>query len=371
MSLPCSPAALVTPLVRQLDVLRAQAHESGIIPLGIRDRALWDDYVRSHPDGSLFHTTAWMESVADAFGHRQHYLIARSRGVIRGVLPMFHVRSRIGGSMLVSVPYSVGGGILADSESVRNDLWDTARRIARETSARTIDLRAEGSDLADCEPVEGYVSFKRELPDHVEDVLAWLPRKARAAARNARFKHGLTVDFDPVHLPTAWQLYCRSMRRLGSICYPRRFFEGLVERFGEDAFVQIVRFEDRVIAALVSFRFGDTFLPYFAGCDERFNGCNTNNFLYLAAMEKAVELGCRVFDFGRTRADNKGSYDFKRFHGFEPKPLPYGRWVAEGAAPANLTPSNPKFRLARNVWRHLPLALSVYLGTRVARHVPG
>ncbi|MEZ6085522.1 MAG: hypothetical protein R3E58_16640 [Phycisphaerae bacterium] len=59
------------------------------------------------------------------------------------------------------------------------------------------------------------------------------------------------------------------------------------------------------------------------GCDERFNRCNTNHFVYMTAMERAVEMGCTVFDFGRTRRDNEGSFNFKRFFGFEPTPLEY------------------------------------------------
>jgi len=273
--------------------------------------------------------------------------------------------------MLVSVPYAVGGGLLADDDGTRELLWYLATETAREVGARTIELRSEVGEVAGLTSIDGYVAFRRPLPDRLEDVLGFLPRKARAAARNAREKFGLTVEFGEHYLPSVWRLYARSMRRLGSLCYPYRFFETLLERCRRQTFVQVVRNDCQIIAGLVSFRFGTTFLPYFAGCDERFNRMNGNNLLYLAAMERAVTEGCRVFDFGRTRVSNRGSYDFKRFHGFAPQPLGYQRWVADGTAAPDLSPSNPRFRLARRLWRHLPMSAVVRLGAWASRHIPG
>jgi hypothetical protein len=88
-------------------------------------------------------------------------------------------------------------------------------------------------------------------------------------------------------------------------------------------------------------------------------------------MERAVEHGYRVFDFGRSRRDNKGSYDFKRFSGFEPRPLQYQCYTQPGHAPLDLSPDNPSFRLMRRLWPHTPLWISQTLGARLARHFPG
>jgi hypothetical protein len=88
-------------------------------------------------------------------------------------------------------------------------------------------------------------------------------------------------------------------------------------------------------------------------------------------MERAVAAGYRVFDFGRSRRDNAGSFDFKRFHGFEPIALQYQRFSPSGQAPPSLSPSARRFRLARRVWKHLPLTLTQYASSRLAKHLPG
>lgn len=336
-----------------------------------RDWAAWDRYVRTHPDGGLFHTMAWMHSVRDAFGHQCRYLLAKRAGRVVGVLPLFEIRSIFGGTMLVSVPYAVGGGVVCDHAGVAQDLLAAAIKLAERIGANTIDMRSSQRRFEVLSPVDHYVGFERRLPDRAEDVLEWLPRKARAAARNGENKYRLTSEFDRQQLPMVWRLYCRSMRRLGSISYPYRFFEELCERLRDDAHVQIVRAGRAVVAGLVSFKFGDRLIPYFVGTRGEANALSANNYLYMTAMRRAVEVGCKVFDFGRTRIDNTGALNFKRFHGFEPAPLGYQRWTASGQSVADLTPANPRFQLARRVWRRLPVTLCTWMGTRLARHIPG
>lgn len=342
-----------------------------IVALSPERHAEWDRYVARHADGSLFHTLAWGGAVRDAFGHADHYWTALRDDRIVGVLPAFLVASRIAGRMLVSVPYGVGGGIIAEDGEAAKALFETARRTAGELGCSMIDLRSERATTPDLPIVDRYVGFRRELPDRAEDVLSWLPRKARAAARNARDKYGLTAHFEDDNLALVWRLYTISMRRLGSLNYPYRFFEALADRFRDRHWVTVVRRNGQPVAGLVTFLFRDRVMPYFIGTTDAARHCSAANFIYLAVMERAVAAGYRVFDFGRSRRDNSGSYDFKRFHGFEPRPLQYQRFVEPGCGTIDLSPTNPAFRLARRIWPHLPLCVTRFAGAHMSRHIPG
>ena len=146
-----------------------------------------------------------------------------------------------------------------------------------------------------------YVTFARRLPLRVEELATYLPRKARAAVRQAQAREGLTVRHDAALLRTVWKLYARSMRRLASINYPYSFFESLVDRLGRRAWVTVVSRGERPIAGLLSFVFRDTVYPYFVGADERVRCTGASNLIYFAVMERAVRAGLRNFDFGRSR----------------------------------------------------------------------
>jgi FemAB-related protein (PEP-CTERM system-associated) len=334
-----------------------------------RTAGLWEAYASAHPECTLFHTLSWRDAVAEAFGHANRYLIGWRGDRVAGVFPLTRVDSHLAGTLLVSVPYGVYGGALADDDQVCRALLDEAIAISGQIGAQWLDIRSIRPCWPDLPVVDRYVTFRKPLPDDPDRVLAEMPRKARAAARQARERFGLASRFDQNRLEEVWLLYSQSMRRLASPNYPLRFFRALAARTRH--LVQIVEHEGRAIAGLVSFIHRDTLLPYFAGCDERFEKYHPNNFMYLAAMEKAVELGCREFDFGRTRVDNQGSFDFKRFQGFEPTPLGYQYFVPEGGRAPDLTPGNHKLQLGRRVWPKLPLAVTRPLGAWLSKSIPG
>lgn len=273
--------------------------------------------------------------------------------------------------MLVSVPYAVGGGIVADDNQVASALFEAARDIATDRRCTTIELRSERAAVPDVAVIDRYVGFRRTLPDSPDDVLGWLPRKARAAARNARNKYGLEASFGDEHLRELWELYTISMRRLGSLNYPYSFFEQLVANTPDRHWVCLVCRDGRPVAGLFTFLFRESVIPYFIGTTDEAKRCSAANLVYLTAMERGVAQGYRAFDFGRSRRENRGSYDFKRFNGFSPRPLQYQTYTLPGSRPQNLTPSNPKFRTARALWKYLPLFVTRSVGARLARHIPG
>lgn len=356
----------------------------------------WEAYVARHPEGTIFHTLLWRDAVTEAFGHDSRYLTAWRDNRLVGVFPLSRVRTYLAGTILVSVPYAVYGGALADDDEARDALWEHARRHADRMGAQWMDIRSIRPQRPGLPVLTRYVTFRKSLPDDPARILADMPRKARAAARHARERYGLEVSFDDAHLDTVWSLYSQSMRRIASLNYPSCFFRALMERTAPAAaavspvglerpeapddqeagptcrhLVQLVLHRGRPVAGLVSFMFRDMLMPYFAGCDERFEKYHPNNLMYLAAMEQGVALGCRLFDFGRSRVENVGACNFKRFQGFEPTPLYYQYYVPRGGREPDLTPSHPRVALARRVWPRLPLAVTRPLGAWLSKSIPG
>ncbi len=340
-------------------------------PLSPRLRASWDQYVSQHPLGTLFHTLAWHDAVHETFGHDSFYLIAQRGNKIVGVLPMFRVISRLAGRLLVSMPYAVGGGIIADDDEATSSLYHASLKIAQRDRIDMIDFRSEQAAIPDLPVIDRYAGFSRELPNRVDEVMGLLPRKARAAARNARNKYNLKVSFSDEHLKKVWELYTISMRRLGSLSYPYLFFKRLIEHTPDQHWVSIVYKNEKPVAGLVTFLYQDRVLPYFFGSNSDATQCSAANYVYLTAMERGVEEGFQTFDFGRSRLDNTGSYGFKKNQGFEPRTLGYQCYVPQGCTTPNMTPSNPKIQVARKIWSHLPLAFTKFAGAKLAKHLPG
>ena len=334
-------------------------------------RRAWADYVEGSPGGTPFHHPDWCDAVAHVFGHGHQHCLAWSGEHVIGVLPLMEVRSILAGRLLVSVPYATYGGALADDDSTTLALVTEAQRLADSRGARMLELRSRQAAVAGLPVDDRYAAFVRRLPLRIDELATFLPRKARAATRQAQSRDGLVARHDAALLTEVWQLYARSMRRLGSINYPLRFFEALAAAFGSRTWVTVVCHEQRPIAGLLSFVFRETVYPYFVGVDERVRGTGATNLLYFAVMERAVRAGLQWFDFGRSRRDNPGPFSFKRNQGFEPTTLGYQRYAPAGQTLPDLTPNNPRFSPARRVWPRLPLALTKSLGAWLSKSIPG
>jgi hypothetical protein len=69
--------------------------------------------------------------VEKTYKHKPIYLIAKEEGEIKGVLPLFLVKSMIFGKKLVSVPFAPYGGACADNGIIENALIEEAKRITK------------------------------------------------------------------------------------------------------------------------------------------------------------------------------------------------------------------------------------------------
>lgn len=335
------------------------------------DVAAWEQYVQEHPSATVFHRLAWTRAVEKAYGHRSHHLTAWQGKKLVGILPMMLIKSVFVGRVLVSIPYATYGGIVADSPAIAEVLLDSAEDLCCRFNCNYLELRHRDANSLQLPQIDRYVTFRKELPSEPGQVLAGLPRKARAAARNGLKLLGQDCSvLSEKMLDTVYGLYAYTLRRLGSPNYSRELFHALQEEYGGDCISLIVRDGSKPLAGVVSFIFRDEIVPYFSGSAPEATACSASNVMYLRLMEYAAERGLRMFDFNRTRCDNSGPYNFKRHQGFEPSSLHYQVLLGRRQDLPNLSPSNKKFKLACRMWKKMPLSFTQPVGAKISKWIP-
>jgi hypothetical protein len=105
------------------------------------DAGTWDEFVRRHPHGTPFHLTAWKKSIEETFGYRSFYLAVEDGAGLRGVLPLFLVSNRIIGKALISSPFAVYGGMLADSAEAATALKESVQALGCSLDVDYVELR--------------------------------------------------------------------------------------------------------------------------------------------------------------------------------------------------------------------------------------
>jgi FemAB-related protein (PEP-CTERM system-associated) len=334
------------------------------------DDAQRDEYVTRHPSGTFFHLAGWSRAVHRSFGHRRLDLLAFDGDRITGVLPMMACRGLRGGTSLISMPYAVYGGPIADDEATKRALFERAEAIALERRVGRLELRSREDPGLELPKSELYSTFIRDLPATPEGILAAMPKKSRAEARKARDRHGLELSLGDWFLPDLLRLFHQNKRNLGSPALPERWFRILMAEFPGQVTVHLVRKGDRPLAAVMSFLFRDELLAYYSGTAEGADReASASNFMYFALQQWAVEQGFARFDFGRSRK-NAGAFRFKVHQGFEPRDLHYSFRLVRDRGLPSLNPSNPKTKILQDNWRRLPLWLTERLSGSLARFLP-
>jgi len=324
----------------------------------------WDDFVDSHPESTFFHRSGWKRVIEKAFGHKTYFLYAIEDQVVVGVLPLAHINSVVFGSSLVSTPFCVYGGIVANRPDVAQRLRQAACDIAKELKVNSLELRNLGCVDGDWPRKELYVTFRKQIVQDPEKVLLSIPNKQRAVVRKG-IKAGLSSG-EGWHSRRMFNVYAESLRDLGTPVFTRHYFDILREVFADDCRTLMIQHKGNDVAGVLSFYFRDQILPYYAGSTALSRGLHAHGYMYWSLMRNASEQGVKLFDFGRSKL-NTGSYSFKKNWGFEPQALDYEYFLANTDSVPDVNPLNPKYQVFIKAWKNLPLPIANRFGPWLAR----
>ena len=331
-----------------------------ISELTTADETGWDQYVLAHRDSTFFHQIGWKNVVEKTYNHKPIYLLAKEDGRIRGVLPLFHMKSRIFGCKMVSVPFGSYGGVCADSTVIEDQIIGRAVDLTKNSLADYLELRGFHNNSMLVSNM-GYVTFILKLNRDSDVIWNGFNNKLRNAIRKS-MKYNLTAESDG-SVRDFFSVYARNMRDLGTPSHSLSFFSMLKSVFPDQLRVLNLRHEDRIIAGLLLLYFKDMVIAGWAASDRRYRGFNPNNLLYWTAIKTSCERGYKFFDFGRS-ISGSGTYKFKKPWGSDIRKLHYLYYLNNGDELPDTSQSNPKRQKVAGVWKKLPLSVATDIGPR-------
>jgi len=336
--------------------------------LTTQDMQRWNHFLSQSANATFFHRAEWKDIFDSTLGHKTYYLIAESGDSVRGIFPLVHVRSRLFGNLLASLPFLAYGGIVATDDDTAIALEKEARTLAERLDVKYVEYRNRDEERPNLTTKSAYVTFRKELPDTPDECMQMIPRKQRAMVRKG-IKHGLEARVED-HLDNFYPVFSESYRNLGTPVLSRKYFEAIRREFGKDCRILTIFKDGKAVASVMSYYFRDEVIPYYGGSLSAARGLMANDFMYWELMRRSCESGIKVFDYGRSR-EGTGSFRFKKHWGFVPKPLHYQYDLVGQSAVPDLSPGNPKYRMAISVWKRLPTGLTRLVGPMLARSLPG
>ena len=331
--------------------------------------AEWDAFVRAQPNWTHFHLHGWRDVIGRALGHECIYLEARgSDGTLDGVLPLVRVRSALFGHYLVSMPFVNYGGPLGSDAAVRA-LASAAVKLANDGRVKLLEMRSRGELPLDMRVSHRKITVVLDLPPESEQLWKALPAKVRSQVRRPQ-KEGVEVRFGPEQVAPFFEVFARHMRDLGTPTHGRTLFEMAQDVFGDDAWFGCAYIEGKPVACGAGFVWEGELEMTWASALSEYNRIAPNMLLYWAFMERAMERGLGIFNFGRCTPDS-GTHRFKRQWGSRDEQLWWYQHAPGGAAEASTpSPDGGAWSWGPQMWRKLPLPVANLLGPRVVKYIP-
>lgn len=332
-------------------------------------KRLWNSYVDQSETAGFYHRFEWKHINETEFGHATHYLSAIRDGKVDGVLPMVEIRSRLFGHILCSLPFVNYCGLSAPDSGAGTQLLESAYGIAKERNADYIELRGLSVAHESLPLSQDKVSLTLDLASDPDDLWNGFKSKHRNNIRRV-YKFGLEVRSGHLDLlDTFYDIMCESWRSLGTPIYRKQYFRSILESFGDRTKIFVVMADGKPVATAFNGYDGDMVEGMWAGSLFKYRKLQSSYILYWEMIKDACERGCSGFHLGRSSVESGGEA-FKSKWGAHSKQLYWQYYLPQGGELPQLNVKNPKYALAIQAWRRLPLWATKIVGPRLAKNIP-
>jgi FemAB-related protein (PEP-CTERM system-associated) len=338
---------------------------------GERERAR--SYAEQHAQASFGHTRAYAAAVREAYGLAERTLVAYRGDIIVGVAPFTRMAGTLGVPYWVIAPFASYGDVLADDWELRALLIAESRRQAQRERVGHLHVRSRYATepLGALGAQETAVRFVSPRVPIARDLEAQFSRVTQSRGRNTLRKvRKLDVRAERVAPDSAdfRAVFAEGMRALGSPFHGARFFGALARQFGPQLVSWVAYHQGRRAAAALAIEHAGTLHYVYGQNVHAERESHANSLLIWQMLEHAHARGLGFLDMGRSECGSS-QLRFKEQWGAVPVPLLDSRIPVRRGSLPDLNPTNPRFALAQNVWRRLPVALTSRLGPLVIRGI--
>lgn len=339
---------------------------------------VWGDFSEKESHAGVWHTLEWRDVLADEYGFKPQYIMAKDRGEVCGILPLFQIKSPITGNRVGSLPFSYHCGPVATSDEAYLSLIGEAQHISDGLGCKYLEMKMLGK-LPDAVVKKGNLIENRYFNTSILDLSSnpddnWKKldsRRTRWAVNKAvRSEVQIRTETDLSDLKAHHKLKIQTRKKHGSPAPSLKFFKSIMDKFEDKGMVKlwVAEHEGQVISTLMFYTYKDVVMPAYIASDDAYNSFMPNNLLYWKSIEWGCNNGFKYFDFGRTEPNNETLLSFKRKWGCNNFKIPYYYYPNQ----PNLMSQNrndSKTSFIRNNWKKMPDSVLEILGPRLLKHV--
>ncbi|MCK5145972.1 peptidoglycan bridge formation glycyltransferase FemA/FemB family protein [bacterium] len=329
-----------------------------------QDSNHWDAYFNKHANGTFYHQWAWRSIVEKIHRHKPLYFIAEENGVMLGGLPLFHMKTFLGGSVLLSIPAAVVGGICFENSEVELLLIEKAISEARRLNVDYLVLRQIEPLHKKMVVDDRYANIIVPLTD-MEEHFKKLNKDIRRRLKRC-FKEDMEIEIFSKDIDTFYKLYSQGMKRFGTPVEGPRWIKSVFHAFPDNHFISNVKYKNKIIMTKMVRIYKDQIFPVISYGDPEYKNLYPQHLLTWKLMEKGYQDGQKFYNFGRCIKDS-GVHKFKMGWNSSEETLYYHYYLHnQKAMPDHSHSSNTRQRYSK-IWRYLPTPVTNIVGPMIRR----
>jgi CelD/BcsL family acetyltransferase involved in cellulose biosynthesis len=335
--------------------------------------ARWEALVQKHPDSSIFHTAAWLETLRRTYGYNPVVFTTSSpNGLLTNGLSFCEISNWFSGRRLVSLPFSDHCAPLVENSGQLTSLVSHLEQDLDRENWDSVEIRGEGlehlSTRTRLGPNEIFFFHKLDLRPSLDDLFQsfhkdCIQRKIKRAEReDIGYEQGRSDSL----LAKFYGLLLLTRRRHGLPPQPVAWFRNLIACLGDKVTIHVASKDGRPIASILTLRHKHA-LVYKYGCsDLKFSHLGGTQLLFWKAIQGAKENQLSEFDLGRSDRDKPGLVAFKDRWGAARSTLTYWRFPTQRFSTMGTVAQTP---LVKHLVACFPDTLLVAAGRMFYKHI--
>jgi len=278
---------------------------------------MWNNTVDKNK-GSIFLKEEFISVLDETFKYPIFRLESEN-----SVFPLVLQKSIIFGNRLVSLPFADEGGALGN-EKEAEELVKQAVELGQKLNVDFIEVRSptQENHFKSFEKREDYCTFLLNLSAKEEELWNNLEKRTRNDINKAKRSELEIIHGRKQDIAEFYNIYLKTMKRLGSPPQSRKFFEKLFEKMPDSIRIVLAKHDNKIIAGQIHY-YDNEKVNYTYNCAlAKYRKLRATDLMLWETILWAQKKGIKNFDFGRTRK-NSGVYFSKKGWGGEEKEVSY------------------------------------------------
>lgn len=339
----------------------------------------YNEFLQKNQDSYIFHTIEWKNVLEKTFGIKPYYILAKdSKNSIRGVLPLFYIKN-FSGKKLISLPFSVFGGLIAD-EGYAEPLLLKAIDLKEGLNCDFIQIRQPPNN--NCELLIEKNNLNKVkirldqqiLLGHPDFLWSKLHNSCHKGIKKAQNNNVIVKKLvDEKKLKEVYKLELITKKRLGILPPSLDYYKNLWKFLHPGDYIDIFITEQdgEILSSNIFLKFKDRIIGISNATNMKGRKTSANYFMIWEAIKSSYNAGFKVFDLGSTPDVTKepvsnefeGILTFKNSFGTANIPYCYFYYPKNvGVNAGNLREKSFATKLGINLLKKSPICISRTIG---------